>query len=542
MQSSTDSLNLVSSVSYEDIGLPASYTLGSGANTATQSYEYWKIDDTSRSPYGALKRTKLTKDSTDLVNREMQYDPVGNVTKTVDSVNSETIDYTYAYNTIGNMTSKSGTTLDYGTTSPKHGVKTYGSASYTYDANGSMTAKGDLSIKYDPERRPVRVQDSGTIYRVVYDGDGVRRKRLDENGTIHYLGDYERNVGNGSDTTEVVTKYYYATLGAMTRLIAFRRGGTLHWVGSDHLGGTIRVMDSSFAAVDGMRYEPYGEDRDSGASLNTDRKFTGQTEDQTVGLYWYASRAYDPAIGRFVSPDSIVPAPGYPPALNRYSYVYNNPLKYTDPSGHSAEWVNEDWRRAFIGKHEREPTGLDIAYRYESMQAASQDQDFSVEYWAGQIEQAASNIAGSVGGAIEDAAVLLSQIDAMTTIIGAGYHYGLNDSESNAVLHAYWSGMLTLLHGPATAERITDRHERFGMERGQPIVERVMDVYNNEVGRDIANALPLLERNSLGLLLKVLQAEREGILMKIVNGELKPTSPVNDALPLDAVASPDQFR
>ena len=340
----------------------------------------------------------------------------------------------------------------------------------------------------------------------------------------------------------MVTKYYYATLGAMTRLIAFRRGGTLHWVGSDHLGGTIRVMDSSFAAVDGMRYEPYGEDRDSGASLNTDRKFTGQTEDQTVGLYWYASRAYDPAIGRFVSPDSIVPAPGYPPALNRYSYVYNNPLKYTDPSGHSAEWVNEDWRKEFIRKHKREPTGLDIAYRYESMQAASQDQDFSVEYWAGQIEQAASNIAGSVGGAIEDAAVLLSQIDAMTTIIGAGYHYGLNDSESNAVLHAYWSGMLTLLHGPATAERITDRHERFGMERGQPIVERVMDVYNNEVGRDIANALPLLERNSLGLLLKVLQAEREGILMKIVNGELKPTSPVNDALPLDAVASPDQFR
>ncbi len=236
------------------------------------------------------------------------------------------------------MTSKAGAALDYGTTSPKHGVKTYGSASYTYDANGSMTAKGDLSIKYDPERRPVRVQDSGTIYRVVYDGDGVRRKRLDENGTIHYLGDYERNVGNGSDTTEVVTKYYYATLGAMTRLIAFRRAGTLHWVGSDHLGGTIRVMDSSFAAVDGMRYEPYGEDRDAGDALLTDRKFTGQTQDQSIGLYWYQSRAYDPEIGRFCSPDSIVPAPGNPPALNRYSYVYNNPLKYVDPSGHNPLW------------------------------------------------------------------------------------------------------------------------------------------------------------------------------------------------------------
>ena len=103
--------------------------------------------------------------------------------------------------------------------------------------------------------------------------------------------------------------------------MAFRRGGTLHWVGSDHLGGTIRVLDSSFTALDGMRYKPYGEDRDAGDALVTDRKFTGQTEDEAAGLYWYASRAYDPAIGRFVSPDPIVPAPANPQSLNRYSYV-----------------------------------------------------------------------------------------------------------------------------------------------------------------------------------------------------------------------------
>ena len=65
--------------------------------------------------------------------------------------------------------------------------------------------------------------------------------------------------------------------------MAFRRGGTLHWVGADHLGGTIRVLDSGFTALDGMRYKPYGEDRDTGSSLNTDRKFTGQTEDETAG-------------------------------------------------------------------------------------------------------------------------------------------------------------------------------------------------------------------------------------------------------------------
>ena len=127
---------------------------------------------------------------------------------------------------------------------------------------------------------------------------------------------------------------------------------TLHWVGADHLGGTIRVLNGSFAALDGMRYKPYGEDRDTGSSLNTDRKFTGQTEDEAAGLYWYASRAYDPEIGRFVSPDPIVPTPGNPQALNRYSYVYNNPLRYTDPSGHDPlgeDWENE-WRKNHPGQ------------------------------------------------------------------------------------------------------------------------------------------------------------------------------------------------
>ena len=95
IQSSIDSLDIVSGVVYEDIGLPDSYTLGGGTTTASQSFEYWKIDDASRSPFAAIKRIKLSKDSTDLVNREMQYDAAGNITRIVDGVNSETVDYTY---------------------------------------------------------------------------------------------------------------------------------------------------------------------------------------------------------------------------------------------------------------------------------------------------------------------------------------------------------------------------------------------------------------------------------------------------------------
>jgi len=43
---------------------------------------------------------------------------------------------------------------------------------------------------------------------------------------------------------------------------------------------------------------------------------------------------YSPFLGRFISPDSVVPGAADPQNFNRYSYTRNNPLRYTDPSGH----------------------------------------------------------------------------------------------------------------------------------------------------------------------------------------------------------------
>jgi hypothetical protein len=69
---------------------------------------------------------------------------------------------------------------------------------------------------------------------------------VDNYGTIHYIGPhYERNVGNGQDTTEVITKLYYAQLGPYRRLIAVNRGGTLYYVHTEHLGGTNILSDPS---------------------------------------------------------------------------------------------------------------------------------------------------------------------------------------------------------------------------------------------------------------------------------------------------------
>jgi RHS repeat-associated protein len=71
-------------------------------------------------------------------------------------------------------------------------------------------------------------------------------------------------------------------------------------------------------------------------ALPTGYTYTGQL-DSGLGLMYYGARFYDGALGRFISPDTIVPEPGNPQALNRYSYVLNNPLRYTDPTGMFSE-------------------------------------------------------------------------------------------------------------------------------------------------------------------------------------------------------------
>jgi RHS repeat-associated protein len=115
--------------------------------------------------------------------------------------------------------------------------------------------------------------------------------------------------------------------------VAVKKGAELSYVLQDHLGSTAGTVNSSGAVVSTVRYFPYGSTLASTGTLPTDKKFTGQIEDNT-GLYYYNARYYDPEIGRFISADSIVSNPANPQSLNRYSYCLNNPLKYTDPSGH----------------------------------------------------------------------------------------------------------------------------------------------------------------------------------------------------------------
>ena len=106
----------------------------------------------------------------------------------------------------------------------------------------------------------------------------------------------------------------------------------------DHLGSVSLTNNAAGQLVSEQRYKPYGEVRwSSGAGMPTDFTFTSQRAGPVnyVGsLTDFVARYYSPALGRFVSADTIVPGAGNPQAFNRYAYTLNSPVGYVDPSGH----------------------------------------------------------------------------------------------------------------------------------------------------------------------------------------------------------------
>ncbi len=280
-------------------------------------------------------------------------------------------------------------------------ITTSAGFSAAYDANGNMTTRDGAMLTYDAENRLTSVTQDGRVTTFTYDADGRRVKKTTPWGTTYYIGEhYEKHIpaaglsvlpgdvnldcqvsvadiqeiaaqwgaawsaqhdvdqdGSAIDAGDIqtaaanwpasvpspcnqaTTKYY--RLG--DRLIALRQNGQLRYVHTDHLGSLSLLTDESGRMVRGseQRFLPFGAMRTGQpVVLPTSRNFTGQPLDFNTGLLYYEARYYDAALGRWAQPDTIVPNPGNPQDLNRYSYVRNNPLRYIDPTGHCIPGVD----------------------------------------------------------------------------------------------------------------------------------------------------------------------------------------------------------
>jgi RHS repeat-associated protein len=104
---------------------------------------------------------------------------------------------------------------------------------------------------------------------------------------------------------------------------------------ADHLGSTAILMDTNGTIIERAVYLPYGGsvDQQDASTSTPEFGYTGQRFVEAAGIYDYNARMYDPALGRFLQPDPIVPEPFNSQSLNRYSYVLNNPANLIDPTG-----------------------------------------------------------------------------------------------------------------------------------------------------------------------------------------------------------------
>jgi len=110
--------------------------------------------------------------------------------------------------------------------------------------------------------------------------------------------------------------------------------GKVYFLLSDHLGSTTITLNLDGSIKSEIRYDAWGETRYNSGTTPTERHYTGQIEESGFGLYFYNARWYDSSLSRFIQADTIIPQPGSPQGWDRYAYTNNNPVKYSDPSGH----------------------------------------------------------------------------------------------------------------------------------------------------------------------------------------------------------------
>jgi RHS repeat-associated protein len=247
---------------------------------------------------------------------------------------------TYRYDAIGNLLEKAGVVQSYADPLHPSAVTSRSDGkSFTYDANGAMVTGAGKILSWDADNRLVAIQgvDSASF---AYDHAGGRVRKVTTAGTTRYpFPGYEIDPGGVATT--------YLKLGDEI-LAARKSSGERFFYHADHLGGVHVVTDLSGARVQLVEYTPWGEVARAEGTVEPRKRFTSkELEDPDLGLLDYGGRYYSALLGRFVSADPFVPAPGHPQSLNRYAYVLNNPVNLIDPSGFFFKKIGKFFKKAF---------------------------------------------------------------------------------------------------------------------------------------------------------------------------------------------------
>jgi len=282
------------------------------------------------------------------------YDSVGNVLSKTDDTGTATfsydaldrltaanypgsLNYAYGYDPAGNLTQL---TSPAGTVNHSYdAADRISDTGYTFDDSGRLLSDGIRTFSYDALGRLTAVSASGLSASYAYDGDGNRVSQTLNGTTTAFDLDL---VGAPSVLVAGTDAYLPGApdLGAQS-------AGSWSSSLADAQGSVLEMIGSSGTVSGSVRYDPYGAPLPGSASLSG-VGFTGEWSDAT-GLVNLRARLYDPTLGRFLSRDTFPGHPAVPLTGNPYAYAIDNPLRYTDPSGHDIGGVLNAGGQTLLG-------------------------------------------------------------------------------------------------------------------------------------------------------------------------------------------------
>ena len=273
----------------------------------------------------------------------MKYDVTGNVTSWQYFQNTA--------NTVNYTTAQSGCTY-YANTQP-HAARssTQGSSavSFCYDNNGNKVSDnaGD-SYSWTSYNQPAEISGGGNSTTFYYSGAHQRYEQVATYSgaveTTYYVGSLLQKVANSAGTFY----RHYIPAGTNTVLVTRSSTGpnTTDYLTHDHLGSTSVITDSSGSLLVHENFHDWGFRINAtwtGGISNTDSTtlsgitregYTGQEMLDNVNVVNLNGRIFESGVNpRMLSPDPTIPNPGNTQSFNRYSYVNNNPLSFSDPTG-----------------------------------------------------------------------------------------------------------------------------------------------------------------------------------------------------------------
>ncbi|MDX1303034.1 RHS repeat-associated core domain-containing protein [Photobacterium sp.] len=297
--------------------------------------------------YDALDRLAASVPMLDRANRHGQNNPDFNRR------------FDYDYDALGNLKSKTDIgSYEYTGPGP-HMVSKANGITFTYDKVGNLL-KGETgttkkvverSLEWSSFNKPTKITRNGHTVEFAYDANHSRYYRKDSSGkeTLYFDKLYEqvKDINSG----EIEHKQFIYADGKLIALnieqhdsakkIKDRQIRYLHY---DALESVDLITDGYGLIVERRSFDPWGKqrkllwrDKNNASSLQqftlTNRGYTGHEHLKEVGLIHMNGRVYDQDLGRFLSADPIIQSPYMTNSFNRYSYVTNNPLKFTDPTG-----------------------------------------------------------------------------------------------------------------------------------------------------------------------------------------------------------------